>query len=194
MRCSLVQVESLLSGCEYCSPREGSHCSGLSIVSSSHLGSFTESISKNQSWGKGKCGVTTLTRRKFSAASGLSTSQTKEKKNKNKAKPSSSGGKSQCNSAERWAAGSLVAPRLVCFDCNARLSCRCGWFRLNRSPVVQRSQQRSDHNNQQLVIYHNHIQNHKRQSSLKYIRDIIYLFIKACQGFVITQLLPCNPN
>ena len=76
-RCAtaLVRVERLLSGCEGCYPREGRHRSGLSTISSSHLGSFTESISKNQSWGKGKSRVTTPTHRRFSATSGLSTSQ-----------------------------------------------------------------------------------------------------------------------
>ena len=49
-----VRVERLLSGCEGCYPREGRHHSGPSIISFSHLGSFTESICKNQSWGKGE--------------------------------------------------------------------------------------------------------------------------------------------
>lgn len=44
-----------------------------------------------------------------------------------------------------------------------------------------------------LVIYHNRIQNHKHQSSLKYIRDTVYLFIKACQGFLFHSL-PLNPS
>ena len=49
---ALVRVERLLSGREGCYPREGRHHSGPSIISFSHLGSFTESICKNQSWGK----------------------------------------------------------------------------------------------------------------------------------------------
>lgn len=52
---------------------------------------------------------------------------TNKGKKKNK-KPSSSGGKSQCNSAERWAAGGLVAPalRVLIAMLSCRLSCRCG--------------------------------------------------------------------
>lgn len=118
----------------------------------------------------------------------FTTKRGKKRKNERKKKKPSPAGRhihvTQLGSGlQAW-----QSPRPVCFDCNVRLSCRCGWFRLNGSPVVQRSPQKPDHNNQSLVIYHNRIQNHKRQSSLKYIPDSVYLFIKACQGFVITQL------
>lgn len=84
--------------------------------------------------------MTALALRNFSAAQGLSTPQP------------SPWGESQPNPAGRWAAGlTALAPCLcpVCVDCNAKLSCKCRCSRLNGSPVVQGSQQRPDHNDQQ---------------------------------------------
>jgi hypothetical protein len=65
--------------------------------------------------------------------------------------------------------------------------CECGWFSLNESQVVWGSQQRPDHNNQRLVIYHNHIQNHKHQSGLKFIYHCIALY-ESLSGFTMAQL------
>ena len=46
---ALVRVERLLSGREGCYPQEGRHRPGPSIISFSHLGSFTKSIHLQES-------------------------------------------------------------------------------------------------------------------------------------------------
>ena len=105
---ALVRVERLLSGCEGCYPREGRHRSGPSIISFSHLGSFTESICKNQSWGKGEArGDNPNTQQVLCCRELVNFFTNKGKKNS--------------FSQLRWAAG-LAAPDPMCFDCDVTLS------------------------------------------------------------------------
>lgn len=117
--------------------------------------------------------MTTPTRRRFSAASGLSTSQTKGKK------PLFF----PCGLK-----GSTTQPGGGLPACTAKPGCPVGgrgvgYMGLQRSRAPSKGQTTTISG---VVIYHNHIQNHKHQSSLRYIGDTVYLFIKACQPFYCT--------